>query len=59
MVIADVYKRYDALRHSKPPGLLVTGTDEHGLKIQRVAEAAGEEPIMLCDRVSQNFKVGF
>lgn len=56
MVIADVYKRYNALRRNEPPGLLVTGTDEHGLKIQRVAEAAGQEPIALCDRVSENFR---
>lgn len=36
--------------------LLSTGTDEHGLKVQKVAEAAGEEPRTLCDRISQRFK---
>ncbi|GAC93163.1 methionyl-tRNA synthetase [Pseudozyma hubeiensis SY62] len=36
--------------------LLSTGTDEHGLKVQKVAEAAGEDPRSLCDRISQRFK---
>lgn len=36
---------------------MLTGTDEHGLKIQRVAEAQGVKPIELCDRVSQTFLV--
>ncbi|PWZ01289.1 putative METHIONYL-TRNA SYNTHETASE, mitochondrial [Testicularia cyperi] len=35
---------------------LCTGTDEHGLKIQKVAEAAGEDPQHLCDRISQRFQ---
>lgn len=33
-----------------------TGTDEHGLKMQKVAEAASEDPRALCDRISQRFK---
>lgn len=36
--------------------LFSTGTDEHGLKIQKVAEAANEDPRLLCDRISQRFK---
>ena len=36
---------------------MLTGTDEHGLKIQRVAEAQRVTPIALCDRVSQTFLV--
>ena len=34
----------------------VTGTDEHGLKIQRTAEAAGLAPQALCDRNSGSFQ---
>lgn len=56
MVMADVFHRYHELVHHRP-GLLGTGTDEHGLKIQKVAEAAEESPLALCDRVSQTFKV--
>lgn len=36
---------------------MCTGTDEHGLKIQRVAEAQGIPPKQLCDGVSERFKV--
>ncbi|WFD34307.1 aspartate--tRNA ligase [Malassezia cuniculi] len=67
-VLADVLCRYSALRHNgyspgtRPQGappvrpLLATGTDEHGLKIQRAAEARGEAPADLCSRVSQRFR---
>ena len=33
-----------------------TGTDEHGLKIQKAAEANGIEPLQLCDKNSQIFR---
>ena len=36
---------------------MCTGTDEHGLKIQRVAEARGVPPKDLCDGVSERFRV--
>ncbi|CBQ72583.1 probable METHIONYL-TRNA SYNTHETASE, mitochondrial [Sporisorium reilianum SRZ2] len=36
--------------------VMCTGTDEHGLKVQKVAEAAGEDPRALCDRISQRFQ---
>ena len=34
----------------------LTGTDEHGQKIERVATAAGEKPIELADRWVVSFK---
>ena len=34
----------------------LTGTDEHGLKIQRAAEAAGKKPQKFVDGVSSRFK---
>lgn len=34
----------------------VTGTDEHGLKIERSAAAAGKEPRQLADEVSATFR---
>ena len=33
-----------------------TGTDEHGLKIQKAAENKGKEPLELCDENSQIFR---
>ena len=39
--------------------LFLTGTDEHGLKIQRAAEEAGETPIEHADRISETFVDAF
>ena len=34
----------------------LTGTDEHGQKIQRAAENKGKDPIKFCDEISKTFK---
>lgn len=34
----------------------LTGTDEHGQKVAKSAEAAGVDPLTFCDRVSKNFR---
>jgi methionyl-tRNA synthetase len=34
----------------------LTGTDEHGQKVDKSARAAGLDPQTFCDRVSQNFR---
>ena len=34
----------------------LTGTDEHGQKVEKAAEAAGVDPQTFTDRVSQNFR---
>ncbi|XP_051274911.1 methionine--tRNA ligase, mitochondrial [Dicentrarchus labrax] len=53
-VIADCLHRYKLLKgfNSK----FATGTDEHGLKIQQAAEAAGKDPLIFCTDVSERFK---
>lgn len=57
-LLADVYGRYARLRNPLAPSPVVcTGTDEHGLKMQRVAEGRGMSPQELCDQVSPRFKV--
>lgn len=33
-----------------------SGTDEHGLKIQQAAEAAGKDPLTFCTGVSKQFR---
>jgi len=53
-IAADVLARYHRLRGADVHFL--TGTDEHGIKIQRAAEANGEEPIELADRVVERSK---
>ena len=34
----------------------LTGTDEHGLKIQRAAEKKNVDPQVFCDEISQTFR---
>lgn len=59
LVLADVLKRFHALRDGDARGapVMLTGTDEHGMKIQRAAEARNMSPIQLCDTVSTRFSV--
>ena len=53
-IIADFFARFKSIDDYKVHFL--TGTDEHGLKIQRSAEKAGKEPKEFCDLISQTFK---
>ncbi|RLG71196.1 MAG: methionine--tRNA ligase [Candidatus Iainarchaeum archaeon] len=53
-VMADIVARYKRLQGYKV--FFLTGTDEHGLKIQRAAEKAGKEPKEFCDSVVEKFK---
>ncbi|KAF2854688.1 methionyl-tRNA synthetase-like protein [Plenodomus tracheiphilus IPT5] len=54
MVLADIHKRWHVLKGEK--ALLCTGTDEHGLKIQRAAAKAGIDPKTFCDKGAEIFK---
>jgi len=53
-IAADVLARFHRLRGEAV--LFVTGTDEHGQKIQQSAEAAGCNPQAHCDRIVSEFK---
>ena len=53
-IIADVIARYKRLEGYKVHFL--TGTDEHGLKIQREAEKNKKETQLFCDELSKKFK---
>ena len=53
-IAADVLARFYRLRGRSV--LFVTGTDEHGQKIQRSAEDAGRNPQDHCDRVVAQFQ---
>lgn len=55
MVLADVLKRWEVLRGSRQ-AILSTGTDEHGMKVQRAAELQDIPPKALCDTNSDSFK---
>ncbi len=53
-IIADVIARYKRLEGYKVHFL--TGTDEHGLKIQREAEKNKKETQVFCDELSKKFE---
>ncbi len=53
-IIADFFARFKSIDDYNVHFL--TGTDEHGLKIQRSAEKVGKDPKEFCDQISQTFK---
>ncbi len=53
-IIADFFARFKKIDGFKVNFL--TGTDEHGLKIQRAAEAKGIDPLKFCDEISLTFR---
>ena len=53
-IIADFFARFKRIDGFEVHFL--TGTDEHGLKIQRAAETKNLEPLEFCDQVSQTFR---
>ncbi len=53
-VAADVLARYHRLNGQEV--LLLTGTDEHGQKILKAATAAGKEPKIFVDEISETFR---
>lgn len=54
MLIADVLKRWQLLKGRE--AYLSTGTDEHGMKVQRAAEQQALQPKALCDANAETFR---
>ncbi|WP_376091328.1 methionine--tRNA ligase [Roseomonas sp. CCTCC AB2023176] len=54
MVAADVLARWKRLEGREV--FFLTGTDEHGQKVQKAAEAAGMDPQAFTDDVSRHFR---
>ncbi|KAH6987927.1 tRNA synthetases class I (M)-domain-containing protein [Ilyonectria sp. MPI-CAGE-AT-0026] len=54
MVLTDVLKRWEQLKGNQ--AFYTTGTDEHGMKIQRAAAKAGMPPKEFCDNNSRKFR---
>lgn len=52
-MVADVVARFGRLQGRSV--LLITGTDEHGQKIQRTAEEKGLGPQQQCDQIAASF----
>ena len=53
-IIADFFARFKRIQGYKV--FFLTGTDEHGQKIQRAAEKKGIDPQPFCDEISKTFR---
>ncbi len=53
-IIADFFARFKKIEGFNV--FFLTGTDEHGLKIQRAAEKNNKNPLEFCDEISKTFK---
>ncbi len=52
-IISDFFARFKRIQGCNV--LFLTGTDEHGQKIQRAAENKGMDPKSFCDEISKTF----
>ncbi len=52
-IAADVIARFKKIQGYNV--FFLTGTDEHGLKIQKAAEKEKKDPKIFCDEISKNF----
>jgi methionyl-tRNA synthetase len=55
-VVADALARYQRARHGKENVFFLTGLDEHGQKIERIARERGMEPQAYCDGIAAKFQ---
>ena len=53
-LVCDAIARYQRLKGESV--VFITGCDEHGQKIQRTAEAAGQTPQAHCDAISNGYR---
>jgi methionyl-tRNA synthetase len=53
-IVADIFARFKRLEGFNV--LFLTGTDEHGQKIQKEAEKNKKDPKIFCDELSEKFK---
>ncbi len=53
-IIADFFARFKKIDEHNV--YFLTGTDEHGLKIQRAAEEKGLDPMIFCNEISKTFE---
>ena len=53
-IVTDVFARFKRLDDHEV--FFLTGTDEHGLKIQKAANKEKKDPKIFCDEISKTFK---
>lgn len=54
MVLADVFKRWQTLLGNR--AIMITGTDEHGMKVQQAATLHDMQPKLFCDENAEKFQ---
>ena len=54
-IVADFFARFKRIDGYNV--YFLTGTDEHGLKIQRAAEKQNKDPKSFCDEISMTFEI--
>ncbi len=54
-IVADIFARFKRLERYNV--FFLTGTDEHGLKIQKEAKKRNKDPKIFCDEISQTFRL--
>nr|CAB3263654.1 methionine--tRNA ligase, mitochondrial-like [Phallusia mammillata] len=58
-ILADASCRWEKMKNVNSTftdSKLVTGTDEHGLKVKQAADAQQMDPLVFCDQVSERFR---
>ena len=55
LVVTDIYKRWRTVL-GETDAQMLTGTDEHGIKIQKAAAVAGVDVKLFCDENCKHFK---
>jgi methionyl-tRNA synthetase len=55
-VVADALARYQRARRGNENVFFLTGLDEHGQKIERIAKEKGIDPQVYCDGVASRFQ---
>jgi methionyl-tRNA synthetase len=55
-VVDDALARYQRARYGKENVFFLTGLDEHGQKIERIAREKGMEPQAYCDQIATKFQ---
>jgi methionyl-tRNA synthetase len=54
-LVADTIVRFKRMKGDEPV-VLTTGSDEHGVNVERAAERAGKSPLEFCDAIAAEFK---
>jgi methionyl-tRNA synthetase len=53
-IVADLIKRFQSMQGRR--AVLTTGSDEHGVNVERAAERAGKSPKEYCDVIAAEFE---